>query len=164
MPGVCFKGMLGSSWIVRCFEQTSKNLLPNGVFYFMVINHLVESEKKKSKAPKKTSGYKPTFTNVSQKKHAFTKKQKYTKKLPPLPPSSAEPPANPPPSRRTSWLVPPEYLDDLHPRLVENLPRPCRSWGQETWVLGGRIFEGPKKPLVFLRGLAESNLSWTPLS
>ena len=164
MPGVCSKGMLGCSWIVRCFGKSSKYIIPNGVFSFMIHGHLpylVESEKK-IKSTKKTSGYKPTFTNVS-KKNTLKKKQRqtYTKKTSPVPPRrQRNPPANPPPSRRTSWLVPPEYLDDLHPRLVENLhTRPCRSWGQETWVLGGRIFEGPKKTLVFLRGLAESNLS-----
>jgi len=86
--------MLGCSWIVQCFGTSSKYIFPNGVFSFTVIYHL-QAIREKSKAPKKKSGYSPTFTNLSQKKMHLQKKTTkiHKTKTSPLLPSSAEPPS-----------------------------------------------------------------------
>lgn len=139
---------LGSSWIK----------LPNisQMVRFLSCSFTIFGRiRKKSKAQQKKQVDKNPPSPTFHQKKAFTKKTTkiHKKKLPPFSRRQRNPQANPPPSRRTSWLVPPEYLDDLHPRLVENLhPKPCRSWGQENWVFWVFGFLGAKKkPGVFGR-------------
>ena len=151
-PRVCWD-LLGSN-----FQTSPKRC----VFFHGHLPYLVETEKNQ-KHKKKTSGYKPTFTNVSPNKMRLQKKTKqtYTKKnFPPSPVVSGTP-------QRTHlhqgeqvglchqsiWMI---FTQDLSKTFTQGRAgRGVKKPG--FWVEG--FLRGPKKKPGVLGGLAESNLS-----